>query len=154
MAEIKISGVTDWFKIGELSTPMFISTKHRPYDNHIPRTACPAPQFYGRGMRWTDGAPVYTSVMTVLPPNDTNATNRKCGDSVRDGIYSAGSYHSSSVHVLFVDGSIHLISDSIDTGSLAAPAPAGSSKGKSPYGVWGSLGTIEGAELVDAKVIK
>jgi hypothetical protein len=104
---------------------------------------------YGRGMRWNDGAPVYTSVNTILAPNDISASNRSSYDLV-NGLYTAGSYHRSLLIVLYVDASVHAISDNIDNGDLAHFAPLGSSTEASPYGVWGQLGTIGCGEVVNA----
>jgi len=43
------------------------------------------------------------------------------------------------------DGSVTFISETIDTGNLAAPAPI---SGFSPYGIWGAMGSRNGAEPI------
>jgi len=104
-------------------------------------------QVKGRaGSRWTDGQPDWTGFNTILPPNgpscnnDTNAS----GDSV-SLVIPPSSLHPGGVNCLLADGSVHFISDTIDTGNLGA-APVTS--GASPYGVWGRLGSKDGGEVV------
>jgi len=48
------------------------------------------------------------------------------------------------------DGSVRFISDNIDTGNLAVPAPLATAGGPSPYGIWGALGSKAGGEPVSA----
>jgi hypothetical protein len=43
------------------------------------------------------------------------------------------------------DGAVKFISNNIDTGNLGVAATVG---GRSPYGVWGGLGTKSGGETV------
>ena len=43
------------------------------------------------------------------------------------------------------DGSVRFVSNNIDTGNLGVATTLG---GKSPYGVWGALGTRNGGETV------
>jgi hypothetical protein len=49
------------------------------------------------------------------------------------------------VNVLFVDGSVRFVSESIDTGNMAVKPILGNA---SPYGVWGALGTRGGGEVI------
>ena len=58
---------------------------------------------------------------------------------------SANSYHPGGVNVLRADGSVSFISETIDTGNLAA---ASVTNGASPYGLWGALGSKNGGEVV------
>ena len=141
LTEIRIGGVQEWFPDAEISVPC----KHSKFKPCLPApsggtpTAPPAP--YGRGMRWIDGAPVYTAINTILGPNDNNVSQRQSIDLV-PGLFTAGSYHNSVVGILFVDGSVHYLAENIDTGDLSTVAPRGNSGEPSPYGVWGRLGTI------------
>ena len=145
LAEIKIGGVQEWFPDAEISTPC----KHSKFNPCLPApvggTPSPPPAPYGRGMRWIDGAPIYTSINVILGPNDNNISQRQSIDLV-PGLFSAGSYHKGIVGALFVDGSVHLLAENIDTGDLRAVAPRGSSSEPSPFGVWGRLGTIASGE--------
>jgi prepilin-type processing-associated H-X9-DG protein len=60
------------------------------------------------------------------------------------GVLNASSMHPSGVNAVFADASVHFISQNINTGNRAAPAPGPGMT--SPYGVWGSLGSIDGGE--------
>jgi len=101
----------------------------------------------GRGGIWADGAAGHALVNTILPPNDPS-----CGlsETPTDGIFSASSYHVGGVHVMFADGRVEFIADSIDTGDLTATPPERvlNDQGdpiESPYGVWGEMGTRAGS---------
>ena len=98
-------------------------------------------QFRCHGQRWQDGRPQYCGVTTILPPNGAT-----CSSQAGTGIYSPASKHTGGIQVVFGDGSVHFISENIDTGNLSL-APATS--GISPYGVWGALGTRNGGEVVN-----
>lgn len=107
----------------------------------------PPPLQYGRGMRWNDGAPVYTAVTTILQPNEPCSSNRFDHDLV-NGHFNAGSHHYRLVIALFVDGSVRTIDELIDNGDLFKRTPLGDDRSPSPYGVWGEMGTIGGGEAV------
>ncbi|QDT52920.1 Type II secretion system protein G precursor [Caulifigura coniformis] len=97
-------------------------------------------QFRCHGQRWQDGRPGYCGINNILPPN--NAT---CSSQASSGIYTAASRHVGGVHMLLTDGSARFVSENIDTGNLSL-APV--TTGRSPYGVWGGLGTRDGGEVL------
>ncbi|HWL10043.1 MAG TPA: DUF1559 domain-containing protein, partial [Planctomicrobium sp.] len=96
------------------------------------------------GSRWSDGRSQYTAVNTILPPN--NPACYGIGDS--DGFLTMASRHTGGVHVVMADGAVRFISENIHSGDLTQNAPAFDSSVRSPYGVWGSLGTKSGSETV------
>ncbi|MEO2013637.1 MAG: DUF1559 domain-containing protein [Fuerstiella sp.] len=97
------------------------------------------------GTRAYDGSPYFTTVNTVLPPNSASCKHNNNNNHNQDGIMSMTSRHTGGAQVLLGDGSVRFISDSIDSGDLTA-APVTS--GKSPYGVWGALGSVDGSEVI------
>lgn len=97
-----------------------------------------------RGVRWMDGAPVFTAHTTILGPNKISCMSRNGGRDWTDGIYEPASQHTGGVQVLMGDGAVRFISDSIDTGNLVAGSPRGNVP--SPFGVWGALGSVAGGE--------
>ena len=150
MSEIKVDGkMIEWLVDAELSTPCKYSSKRNCGFSVSPASPPTPPEFFGRGRRWVDGAPVFTSFNTILPPGDVSANHRNASD-LAYGNFTAGSFHvSESVNCVFGDGSVRFISSSIDCGNLAKPAPSGSDNYASPYGTWGGLGTINSGEIVD-----
>ncbi len=96
------------------------------------------------GILWVDGRPASLGLSTVLPPNSPScmADDR----SWQWGLYSASSNHPGGANVVMLDGSVHFISESIDTGRLDLPQVGNTSGLPSPYGVWGALGSMSGGE--------
>lgn len=101
-------------------------------------------QFRCHGQRWQDGRPQYCGVTNILPPNSAT-----CSSQAGTGIYSSASRHTGGVQCVLADGSVHFISQNIDTGNLSLPPVTG---GPSPYGVWGALGTKNGSEVASIEL--
>lgn len=97
-----------------------------------------------RGSRWARGVVAYTAVNTILPPNSPSCAVSGYNSS---GIYSVTSRHPGGAHVLMGDGAVRFISENINTGDLSLP-DVRAVGGRSPYGVWGALGSIAGGEPV------
>jgi len=109
-----------------------------------------APTNGSSGRRWNGSQPIRCAVTTVLPPNGPSCAS----GNLSWGISTPSSYHPGGVNVTLTDGSVRLISETIDAGNLAAPSSGSSSLGSgsvkmaSPYGVWGALGSKAGGEAV------
>ncbi|MDO5579672.1 MAG: DUF1559 domain-containing protein [Planctomycetia bacterium] len=102
---------------------------------------------------WFHGSGDNMSVVfqTILPPNSpscASSTNLTFGERYnRQGYFSASSYHSGGVNALYADGTVHFIPESIDVQGISSfPDGSSDTKGRSPYGVWGALGSIKGGE--------
>ncbi len=103
------------------------------------------------GYRWGDCNGNYTLFFTILPPNSPSCANANAEDWC---ISAASSYHSGGVNAVMCDGSVRFISETVDAGDQSKTAPDVATNksrpqdygGKSPYGVWGALGTRAGGE--------
>lgn len=121
----------------------------------------PAADPYGenrRGFKWASGQGIHSGVHTILPPNGPSwaAATSWSGDPVQvwfaDVVCTAGSNHQGGCHVLYGDGAVEFISNSIEAGAPDTPTVwldndggvhpgARGAGGESPYGVWGAKGT-------------
>ncbi len=82
------------------------------------------------------------SFNTILRPNAP-----VCASEVSGGILTTRSRHVGGVQVLFADGAVQFVAETIDNGSgdtLASCNPA--ENAASPCGVWGELGSRSGGE--------
>jgi prepilin-type N-terminal cleavage/methylation domain-containing protein/prepilin-type processing-associated H-X9-DG protein len=107
-----------------------------------------AASHHRRGESWASGYPLCTGFNTVLPPNSPIALNAT--GEWNWGVIPPQSYHPGGVNAAMCDGSVQFISDTINTGNLASPQFNNVTPPlkNSPYGVWGALGTMAGAEAV------
>ncbi len=115
---------------------------------------------FERGQNFADGNVSVTGFQTIMPPNSPNARNYGSGAGQSGwgyGICSASSNHSGGVNAAMVDGSVRFVSETIDCGdmdadvngsgySTSAASHGKEFSGKSPFGVWGAMGTIAGGE--------
>ncbi|MEO1525184.1 MAG: DUF1559 domain-containing protein [Planctomycetota bacterium] len=105
-----------------------------------------------RGFRWADGAPLYTGINTILPPNSELCL---AGGASGIGMLPPSSRHQGGTHVLMCDGAVTFITNSIDTGDLSSGTvmlggrDARAPQSASPYGLWGALGTRDMAETIE-----
>lgn len=118
-----------------------------------------------RGVRWADFRTHYTGMQTILPPNSPNCHLSGGGD-YNETIMSAGSRHQGGAHCLMGDGAVIFMTDSVEAGDSSAPPVergSGGSPGwrgpltapgaKSPYGLWGALGTRAAGETDRKSVV-
>jgi prepilin-type processing-associated H-X9-DG protein len=103
------------------------------------------------------GGPAVSMFSTILPPNSPNCSSDggTGGFSSWSAQYrsqvSASGYHQGGVNVVYADGSVHFISETIESETPGAPAFTSSNNithitGVSPFGIWGALGSIDGGE--------
>ena len=101
------------------------------------------------GFRWLESRIEMSSFHTVLAPNSGSCANTTNANGDNDvSINTASSNHPGGVNVAMADGSVHFITEAIDTGDLTKDKR--SAGGPSPYGVWGAMGTRAGADIVPA----
>ncbi|TWT51081.1 hypothetical protein Pla22_38580 [Rubripirellula amarantea] len=120
---------------------------------------------YGRGYMWAAGGCYHSGIQTIRPPNSactlwsSNASSWHAG--YREGVCPPGSRHQGGAHVMMGDGAVVFMTDSVDTGELdsgtvpvrrgnVAPQPVPGSK--SPYGLWGALGTRASRETIEEQL--
>ncbi len=148
------SGAFEW-EYGYLENPSMCLT----YLNG-PRYADDAPvDSWGRGGRTIfDAVNAFATFNTVFAPNSVSCADSYSSDHVWnswDYWYYSGwitvgaptSHHSGGVNACMADGSVRFVSETVDTGNLTAAAVQ---SGKSPYGVWGALGTRGAGETVSS----
>ena len=105
---------------------------------------------FGRGGRAWCGLPAFTLFNTILPPNSASCNGLGAIQSVdtasggSSGIFSVASFHTGGVNVVMMDASGRFVTNGVDTGNLDADHIRGD--GRSPYGVWGAAGSINGKE--------
>lgn len=109
-----------------------------------------------RGSKWAMARPLYTGFLTILPPNGEACLE---GNQESQGFPSAGSRHQGGAHVLMADGAVRFVTDSIEAGNIRSAnvrGPNGVAAGyvqegsRSPYGLWGALGTRAAKETINA----
>ncbi len=102
--------------------------------------------WWRKGHRWACSLTLYTNINTVRPPNKESCQG--ANSDGREGTYTAGSRHQGGCHVLMTDGAVRFITDSIEAGNqttfITTPGI------RSPYGLWGSLGTSESKEVISS----
>ncbi len=113
--------------------------------------------FSERGSRWADLHTLQTQMNTILSPNSEVCL---VGSSDTYGMAPPSSHHNGGVHLAFCDGAVRFITDSIEAGNSSTPtvyyrALAAETNSvtlpgsRSPYGLWGALGTRASREAID-----
>ena len=115
----------------------------------------------GRGYLWADFRPMYTGCHTILPPNQEVCGVNNAGNTVTG---TMSSRHQGGCHVLMGDGAVVFMTDSVEAGDSRAPnvwqngmnvgpvPPANVPGSKSPYGLWGALGTRANKETIEEQL--
>ncbi|MGL6196982.1 MAG: DUF1559 domain-containing protein [Thermoguttaceae bacterium] len=132
---------------GKINPSACLISGYNPTD----RTRIQSPAVAWRGQLFGDGRSINCGFHTVLPPNSPSCgyTVNGGGGATQWGVLTASSNHTGGVNTVYMDGSVHFISDTIDCGNLTLDqggVQGGTGKqpvnsGGSNYGVWGALGT-------------
>ena len=99
---------------------------------------------YRWGWQWA-GTHYHVTFTTTLPPNSASCYNR---ESDYQMLTSPTSFHTGGVNVTLMDGSARFVSEMIDSGTENAFPDPTNPGGKSPFGIWGALGSRNGGETV------
>ena len=102
-----------------------------------------------RGIRWADGYAQFTVIHGIFPPNSPSCSIQ----TAEHGIMTASSYHTGGCNVVFGDGSVRFVPETInsmrhDWADLVSRnvRTTDDNSGASYFGVWGALGTRAGGE--------
>jgi prepilin-type processing-associated H-X9-DG protein len=89
---------------------------------------------------------------TILPPNSPSCDFHTDHTWMTGGtLISASSFHNGGANTVFADGSVHFVSETVDS---QTPGTAGLNEdiqniinGASPFGIWGALGSCSAGDL-------
>jgi prepilin-type processing-associated H-X9-DG protein len=100
-------------------------------------------------LQWTNGDPSVYGLMTVMPPNSASCAGSNWGSALV--LNTPSSNHKGGVNTCYGDGSVHFVSDTINTltngySDSAAILKDNETGGTSLWGVWGALGSVNGSE--------
>jgi prepilin-type N-terminal cleavage/methylation domain-containing protein/prepilin-type processing-associated H-X9-DG protein len=96
------------------------------------------------GRDWMFARPAFNGFNTISPPNGPACNSGNTHDFPHQ-LIPPTAYHPGGVNVVMADASVRFVTNDIDTGNLSLPNTA---QGRSPYGVWGAMGTKDGSEAV------
>jgi len=112
-----------------------------------------------RGYKWAYGRPLYSAMSTIAPPNSNLCMQ---WNHHNEGVLPPGSRHQGGCHVLMGDGAVIFLTDSIEAGNQEAgnqeSAQVRRQAGylvpgsKSPFGLWGALGTRASNETIEEQL--
>ncbi|MGB7344637.1 MAG: DUF1559 domain-containing protein [Pirellulaceae bacterium] len=104
-----------------------------------------------RGFGWADSNQRQTGFHTILAPNKPICIPH---DSNGPALMTASSRHQGGAHVLMGDGAVVFMTDSVESGSSNAQMIFLNNQpgAKSPYGLWGALGTRAAAETIEEQL--
>ncbi|MDR1491544.1 MAG: DUF1559 domain-containing protein [Planctomycetaceae bacterium] len=94
---------------------------------------------------YLDALNISVSFNTIMPPNAPSCVKYQ-QEAYQVGFLTATSYHTGGVNCGFLDGSVHFVSDTVDTNGLPDTPTGTDLQGESRFGVWGALGTPYGSE--------
>lgn len=103
------------------------------------------------GIRWADSNATFSQFSTILPPNAPS-----CHYGANNGhlLQAPSSFHPGGVNAARFDGSVIFVSDNVNTATDSGATPpldlthAPVKSGRSPYGVWGAMGSVNGGETI------
>ena len=125
-------------------------------------TPDPSSPISRRGYRWAIFHQLQTQMNTILAPNSEVCL---AGSVDTHGTVPPSSRHSGGCHILMADGAVIFMTESIEAGNsrsqvIYCSVTGGTGGGNSaeppgspsPFGLWGSLGTREGGEVISESI--
>ena len=123
---------------GEARPGLCLTNAYDPTD----RKKIVNPAYLWSGHIWSNGRAADAWFNCALPPNSVSCVAGSF--NVHEwGVFPPTSNHTGGVQVLLGDGSVHFVSDTVDTNNLNLPQVT---SGASAWGVWGAMGSINGGE--------
>ena len=104
---------------------------------------------------WANASQGITQVNTVLPPNKAVCA---AGWHDNTGVFPPSSRHQGGAHVLMGDGAVIFMTDSVEAGDSSSPSVGFRGTGKfkvgqkSPYGLWGAMGSRASKETIEEQL--
>lgn len=103
------------------------------------------------GIRWADANSTFSQISTILPPNAP-----ACRHTTGNGhlLQPPSSFHPGGINAARFDGSVIFVSDNVNTATDSSATPPLDlthppvKSGRSPYGVWGAMGSVNGGETI------
>ncbi len=120
-----------------------------------PPTELSANNHEARGAGWANFRGMTTQVFTILGPNKELCVGVWIDSP---GTMSIASRHQGGAHVLMGDGAVVFMTDSVEAGDRRAGAVRRNANGprspgsRSPYGLWGALGTKANGETIEEQL--
>ena len=109
----------------------------------------------GRGARWASHRMGMSGMHTISPPNSLISAQRNPGGT---SIMPPSSRHQGGVHLLMGDGAVVFMTDSVEAGNQHSGMVWRNGQGvqapgsKSPFGLWGALGTRASSETIEEQL--
>ncbi|MDR1385018.1 MAG: DUF1559 domain-containing protein [Planctomycetaceae bacterium] len=94
---------------------------------------------------YLDALNISVAFNTIMPPNAPSCVKYQ-QEAYQVGFLTATSYHTGGVNCGLLDGSVHFVSDTVDTNGLPDTPTGTDLKGESRFGIWGAAGTPSGGE--------
>ena len=111
---------------------------------------------HARGFKWADANQMFSGCFTILPPNDLYCGRHNSNHL--SGTAPMSSRHQGGAHILMGDGAVVFMTDSVEAGNRNAGAVWRNGTGprapgsRSPYGLWGALGTRASGETIEEQL--
>jgi prepilin-type N-terminal cleavage/methylation domain-containing protein len=136
-----------WNSGGGSGTPDWCLSSVDPTDRSLIKNSGGWSSGEFNGRRWADGQEwIYAAFNTIQAPNTVSCVLWGVDACDHAPICPPSSEHPGGVNTACADGSVHFISNTINTGDSSHAAWSDATTEASPYGVWGAMGTINCGE--------